>query len=83
MLAILEGKLMNDYVDEKVYDGVKKTTRIFHLHQKDSNSRELVEIKDVDFSVKAELGKEISILCEIRPWRNDRGQSGISIKQFQ
>lgn len=83
MLAIIQGELKNDFVDEKVYDGLKKTTRIFHIYQKDTNSRELVEIKDIDFSVKADLGKEISVLCEIRPWKNERGQSGISVKQFK
>lgn len=82
MIANVKGIVMNDFVKETEFEGVKKQTRVIYLFQKDAESRELVEIKDIPETFKCDLNKEAVIPCDIKHWRNPKGQSGISIKFF-
>lgn len=82
MIANVKGLVMNDFVKETEFEGVKKQTRVIYLFQKDAESRELVEIKDIPETFKCDFNKETVIPCDIKHWRNPKGQSGISIKFF-
>lgn len=83
MLAIIKGIVMNDFVKESVFDGVKSESRIVQIYQKGSDDKELVEVKEVPEAIKFKDMENVTLPVTIKSWRNERKQSGVTVKYFK
>lgn len=82
ILAKVRGLVMKDSIVHKEFEGNKTSYRQILLFQPETDSKELLEIKDVNDGFKVELNKYAEIPVTLNPWRNNKGQSGLSVKHF-